>query len=239
MQCSNMKKSSYSYRWSGVQRSDSLMFSYPDSHLTFSDRLAHTPPNNQVSHIQPLKEAYGCTLVQTHTHSKHTHHERIWLITHIASEYRHSSCQQHPLLQCVCVCVRGKQWIDREGVTHYSMGASILWHSTINKTPLVFDPLMWAGYPLPTDREAEGVKEQVQTIAISQEWCENVSLTTWTWISPRAGVQFCDHGNYYKLLHQSLQHPTERRRTPMSVTHSHVKWHRHAPERYADTDNMT
>lgn len=139
----------------------------------------------------------------------------------------------------VCVCVRGKQWIDREGVTHYSMGASILWHSTINKTPLVFDPLMWAGYPLPTDREAEGVKEQVQTIAISQEWCENVSLTTWTWISPRAGVQFCDHGNYYKLLHQSLQHPTERRRTPMSVTHSHVKWHRHAPERYADTDNMT
>lgn len=93
-----------------------------------------------------------------------------------------------PPPRCVCVCVRGKHWRDREGVTNYSMGVSVFLRSTINKTPLVFDPLMRAGYPLPTDRQAEGVKEQVQTIAVKSEWCESISLTTWTWCSLRAGL---------------------------------------------------
>ena len=212
------------------------------SRLTFDIQwpaCSYTPKQPSLSHTAFERGLWMHTCSNTYSFKTHSPWKNLAYYPYCIRVQTFLLSTAPPASVCVCVCVRGKQWIDREGVTHYSMGASILWHSTINKTPLVFDPLMWAGYPLPTDREAEGVKEQVQTIAISQEWCENVSLTTWTWISPRAGVQFCDHGNYYKLLHQSLQHPTERRRTPMSVTHSHVKWHRHAPERYADTDNMT
>ena len=182
------------------------------SHSTFSDRQeeethvnAHsytfthvntfiTSLIKQTPHIQPLKEAYGCTRVQTHTHSNTLTMKEFGLLPTLHQSSDIPPVNSTPASVCVCVCVcvcvweRGKHWQDR-GVTHYSTGVSMFLRSTI-KTPLVFWSVDVSRIST-AYRQTDWRCERASTnICSKSEWCENISLKTWAWCSLRAGLNF-------------------------------------------------